>query len=97
VRATRAVEALAAEYIADSRRTDKAPRTIQGRESRINAHVLPAIGHVPVAKWRVEHSQQVLARVSGVARSTGSPATSTRAGGHARARTRNDDRSDGYP
>lgn len=64
VRATRTIEALAAEYIADSKRRGKAPRTIQGRESRVNAHVLPAIGHVPVAKWRVEHSQQVLDRAS---------------------------------
>ncbi len=30
----------------------------------MNAHVLPAIGHVPVAKWRVEHSQQVIDRAS---------------------------------
>lgn len=63
VRATRTIEALAAEYTADKRR-GKAPRTIQGRESRVNAHVLPAIGHVPVAKWRVEHSQQVMDRAS---------------------------------
>lgn len=64
VRATRTIESLAAEYIADSKRRGKAPRTIQGRESRLNAHVLPAIGHVPVAKWRVEHSQQVMDRAS---------------------------------
>lgn len=64
MRATRTVDALAAEYIADSKRRGKAPRTIQGRESRVNAHVLPAIGHVPVAKWRVEHSQQVMDRAS---------------------------------
>lgn len=69
VRATRTIEALAAEYIADSMRRGKAPRTIQGRESRVNAHVLPAIGDVPVAKWRVEHSQQLIDRASKTLRS----------------------------
>ncbi|WP_211308391.1 hypothetical protein [Calidifontibacter indicus] len=64
VRGARIIEALAAEYIADSKRRGKAPLTIQGRESRVIAHVLPAIGLVPVAKWRVEHSQQVLDRAS---------------------------------
>lgn len=64
MRLTRTIKALAAEYIADSKRRGKAPRTIQGRKSQANAHVLPAIGHVPVAKWRVEHSQQVIDRAS---------------------------------
>lgn len=64
VRASRTIEALGVEYIADSRKRGKAPRTIQGRESRLNAHVLPAIGHVPVAKWRIEHSRQVMDHAS---------------------------------
>ncbi len=64
VRATRTIEALAAEYIEDSRQRGKAPRTIQGRESRVNAHIIPAIGTVPVAKWRIEHSRKVMAAAS---------------------------------
>src|SRR3954447_17386591 len=59
VRATRTVEALGAEYIEDSQQRRKGPRTIQGRESRLNAHIIPAIGNVPVSKWRVEHSRKV--------------------------------------
>jgi hypothetical protein len=36
---------------------------VQGdRESRLNAHILPTIGDVPVAKWRVEHSRKVMAK-----------------------------------
>src|SRR4051794_27867640 len=51
VRATRTIEALGAKYIEDSQQRGKAPRTIQGRESRLNAHIIPTIGAVPVAKW----------------------------------------------
>jgi hypothetical protein len=64
VRATRTIAALGAEYIEDSIQRGKAPRTIQGRESRLNAHITPAIGDVPVAKWRVEHSRKVTERAS---------------------------------
>ena len=64
VRATRTIEALGAKYIEDSQQRRKAPRTIQGRESRLNAHIVPAIGNVPVAKWRVEHSRKVMERAS---------------------------------
>ena len=64
VRSTQTIEALAAEYIEDSRQRGKAPRTIQGRESRVNAHIVPAIGNVPVAKWRVEHSRKVMEAAS---------------------------------
>jgi len=64
VRATRTIEALGAEYIEDSKQRGKAPRTIQGRESRVNAHIIPAIGKVPVAKWRVEHSRKVMEHAS---------------------------------
>ena len=60
VRAARTIEALGAEYIEDSTKRGKAPRTIQGRESRLNAHVLPTIGNIAVSKWRVEHSRQVM-------------------------------------
>ena len=64
VRATWTVEALGLQYIEDSKARGKAPRTIQGRESRLNAHIIPAIGDVPVAKWRVEHSRKVMERAS---------------------------------
>jgi hypothetical protein len=64
VRATRTVEALGREYVADSRRRGKAPRTIEGRVSRLQAHIVPAIGTVPVAKWRIEHSQKVMDRAA---------------------------------
>jgi len=60
VRATWGVEALGAKYIEDSIQRNKAPRTVQGRESRLNAHIVPTIGMVPVAKWRVEHSRKVM-------------------------------------
>jgi len=64
VRATWTIEALGTKYIEDSNARSKAARTIQGRESRLNAHIVPAIGDVPVAKWRVEHSRKVMERAS---------------------------------
>jgi hypothetical protein len=64
VRARRTIKALGKEYIEDSKQRGKAPRTIQGRESRLNAHILPTIGDVPVVKWRVEHSRQVMEHAS---------------------------------
>src|SRR4051812_48252352 len=64
VRAIRTIEALGARYIEDSQQRGKAPRTIQGRESRLNAHIIPTIGDVPVAKWRVEHSRRVMEKAS---------------------------------
>jgi hypothetical protein len=35
---------------------------MEQRESRLNAHIVPMIGNVPIAKWRVEHSRKVLAK-----------------------------------
>lgn len=64
IRATRTIAALGAEYIEDSRQRGKASRTIQGRESRLNAHIIPTIGGIPVSKWRVEHSRKVMERAS---------------------------------
>jgi hypothetical protein len=64
VRATRTIAALGVEYIEDSEQRGKAPRTIQGRESRLNAHIIPTIGDIPVSKWRVEHSRKVMERAS---------------------------------
>lgn len=64
VSATRTIRALGERYLADSRERGKAVRTIEGRESRINAHINPAIGDLLVAKWRVEHSRKVMERAS---------------------------------
>jgi hypothetical protein len=64
VRASRTIKALGESYLDDSRQRGKAPRTLQGRESRLNAHVYPTIGDVPVAKWRVEHSRKVMEKGS---------------------------------
>lgn len=55
VRAPRTVEMLGKEYLKDSTERGEQPRTMEERKSRLNAHVLPTIGGVPVAKWRVEH------------------------------------------
>lgn len=63
-KATQTIEALGEKYIEDSRLRSKAIRTIQGRESRLQAHIVPAIGDVPVAKWRIEHSRKVMERAS---------------------------------
>lgn len=60
VRASRTMKALGEAYLQDSVERGKAPRTLQGRESRLNAHVYPTVGDVPVAKWRVEHSRRVM-------------------------------------
>lgn len=35
-------------------------RTMEQRESRLRAHILPTIGDVPVTRWRVEHSRKVM-------------------------------------
>lgn len=63
-RATRTIAALADEHLADSEQRGRTIRTIQGRESKINAHIVPAIGGVLVAKWRVEHSRKVMEKGS---------------------------------
>jgi hypothetical protein len=53
VRASRTIRMLGEEYLRDSIERGKQPRTMEGRESRLNAHILPTIGDVPVTKWRV--------------------------------------------
>lgn len=60
VRASRTIEMLGKAYLQDSIERGKQPRTMEQRESRLNAHILPTIGGVPVAKWRVEHSRLVM-------------------------------------
>lgn len=60
VRAARTIRMLGEAYLRDSVERGKQPRTIEQRESRLNAHILPTIGEVPVAKWRVEHSRRVM-------------------------------------
>ncbi|UDY25430.1 hypothetical protein [Nocardioides sp. Kera G14] len=51
-------------YLEHGRKRGKAVRTIQGRESRLNAHIIPTIGDVQVAKWRIEHSRKVMEKAS---------------------------------
>lgn len=63
-KARRTIAALAQAYISDSEQRGRTVRTIQGRESRINAHILPTIGDVVVSKWRVEDSRRVMEKGS---------------------------------
>ncbi len=64
VRAARTIRMLGEEYLKDSIERGKQPRTMEGRESRLNAHILPTIGDVPVTKWRVNHSRLVMEKGS---------------------------------
>ncbi|MCO5303575.1 MAG: hypothetical protein M9923_10235 [Phycicoccus sp.] len=64
VRASRTIRMLGEEYLKDSIERGKQPRTMEGRESRLNAHILPTIGDVRVTKWRVEHSRKVMEKGS---------------------------------
>lgn len=64
VRASRTIRMLGEEYLKDSVERGKQPRTMEQRESRLNAHILPTVGDVPVAKWRVEHSRVVMEKGS---------------------------------
>lgn len=60
VRASRTIKALSDAFLKDSEDRGKAPRTMEARQSRARAHIVPTIGDVVVAKWRVEHSRQVM-------------------------------------
>ena len=62
--ATRTIRALGERYLQESRERGKAVRTIEGRESRLNAHINPTIGDLPVGRWRVEHSRKVMEKAS---------------------------------
>jgi hypothetical protein len=64
VRASRTIRMLGEEYLRDSIERGKQPRTMEQRESRLNAHILPTIGDVPVTRWRVEHSRRVMEKGS---------------------------------
>ena len=64
VRASRTIRMLGEEYVKDSLERGKQPRTMEQRVSRLNAHILPSIGDVPVAKWRLEHSRKVMEKGS---------------------------------
>ena len=59
-RASRTIRMPGEEYLEDSRKRGKQPRTMEGRQSRLNAHILPTIGDVPVSKWRIQHSRAVI-------------------------------------
>jgi hypothetical protein len=60
VRASRTIRMLGEEYLKDSVERGKQPRTLEQRESRLNARILPTIGDVPVSKWRVDESRKVM-------------------------------------
>ncbi|MGH3496192.1 MAG: hypothetical protein ACRDP1_01840 [Nocardioidaceae bacterium] len=62
--ATQTIAALGEKHLEDSRLRGKAIRTIQNRESRLQAHIVPTIGDVPVAKWRIEQSRKVMEKAS---------------------------------
>ena len=64
VRASRTIRMLGAEYLKDSVERGKQPRTMEQRESRLNAHILPTIGEVPVSKWRLDESRKVMEKGS---------------------------------
>jgi hypothetical protein len=64
IRAARTVRMLGEEYLKDSIERGKQPRTMEQRVSRLNAHILPTIGDLPVTKWRVEHSRKVMEKGS---------------------------------
>lgn len=64
IRTARTIAMLGGEYLKDSIARGKQPRTMEGRESRLNAHILPTIGAVPVTKWRVDHSRLVMEKGS---------------------------------
>jgi hypothetical protein len=51
VRASRTIRMLGEEYFKDSIERGQQPRIMEGRKSRLNAHILPTIGDVPVTKW----------------------------------------------
>lgn len=60
VRTACTIRMLSEDYLRDSREQGKQPRTMEQRESRLSAHILPTIGDIPVAKWRLEHSRKVM-------------------------------------
>lgn len=64
VRASRTIRMLGEEYLMDSLARGKQPRTMEQRESRLNPHILPTIGDIPVTKWRVDHSRLVMEKGS---------------------------------
>ncbi len=64
VRASRTIRMLGEEYLKESLARGKQPRTMEQRESRLNAHILPTIGDIPVTKWRVDHSRLVMEKGS---------------------------------
>ncbi len=67
--AQRTMSALGVEYIAESRRQNKEPRTVEGRESKLRAHIQPTIGDIPAADWRLKHTEAVFAHARKTVRS----------------------------
>lgn len=73
VRASRTIRMLGEEYLKDSIGRGKQPRTMEQRESRLNAHILPTIGEVPGARSRTSpighrHRRRLLVSASDVTR-----------------------------
>lgn len=65
VRATRTIRMLGLEYVNDSRTRQASPDHGATRLAAERADpILPTIGDVPVAKWRVEHSRAVMEKGS---------------------------------
>lgn len=62
VKSERTMTALGELYLADNRRRKLAVRTVEGRESQLRAHIVPAVGALPVGKWRLEHTNLILGR-----------------------------------
>lgn len=60
VRGSRTIRMLGEEYLEDCRKRGKQPRTMDGRRSRLDAHIVPTIGDVPVTTWRIQHSRAVM-------------------------------------
>jgi hypothetical protein len=69
VQQDRTIKALGQLYLSESRAEFKEDRTIEQRESRLNAHIVPSIGTLGVAKWRLEHTRSVMDRAYATVRS----------------------------
>ncbi|GAA4380721.1 hypothetical protein [Nocardioides caricicola] len=70
VKAERTISALG-QLMLDQNSKKLEERTVEQRESHLNAHILPTIGDVSVDKWRLSHSEMVMekaAKTCGVAR-----------------------------
>lgn len=58
--AGRTLETLGKLYLAESRKDGKAVRTIEGRESKMRAHINPVAGAVPVSRWDLQLTRDII-------------------------------------